>query len=178
MKSTPKTITNYRSLILLSLLIILGIIILDQVTKNYIATHFYLGEKYTVIPGFFNFAYARNSGAAFSFGGDFVNWQRYLLFLALPVAACIWLITLIWNSIKCNEKYLLWTYSLILGGAIGNLIDRFRLDYVVDFFDFYYGRYHFATFNIADAAISVAAGLLILDYFFLHKQKSKNVSTS
>ena len=64
-----------------------------------------------------------------------------------------------------------WAYALILGGAIGNLIDRFQLDYVVDFFDFYQGSYHFATFNVADAAISIAAGLLIIDFVFQQTKK-------
>lgn len=64
-------------------------------------------------------------------------------------------------------------YSLILGGAIGNLIDRFSLNYVVDMFDFYYGDSHFATFNVADAAISVAAILLFIDYFFKKKNATK-----
>ncbi len=58
-----------------------------------------------------------------------------------------------------------WAYALILGGAIGNIIDRIRLDYVVDFFDFYYGTKHFATFNVADSAITLAAGLIIIDFF-------------
>ena len=104
------------------------------------------------------------------FGGNFENWARYLLFLALPVIACIWLSTLLVKSLS-GPKILTWAYTLILGGAIGNLIDRFRLDYVVDFIDFYQGNSHFATFNIADSAITIAAGLLIIDFFISKKQE-------
>jgi signal peptidase II len=76
--------------------------------------------------------------------------------------------------IKKDENNLIKvSYALIIGGAIGNIIDRVRLDYVVDMFDFYYERSHFATFNVADAAISVAAGLIIID-FFMNSFKKKN----
>ncbi|MEX0799116.1 MAG: signal peptidase II [Bacteriovoracaceae bacterium] len=154
------------------LFVIFSIVVLDQYTKYLVASNFYLGESIKIIDGLLNFTYAINSGAAFSFGGDFANWARYLLFLALPVVACFWLFALLVKSFQ-GPRILTWAYTLILGGAIGNLIDRFRLDYVVDFIDFYQGDAHFATFNIADAAISVAAGLLILDFFLNKKEERK-----
>jgi signal peptidase II len=159
-----------KKLVILIVLAVL-IIIIDQWSKIYVAGNFYIGESVPVIKGLFNFTYVRNSGAAFGFGGAFDDWIRYSIFRALPVVACIWLIYLMVKSYK-DELLLSLSYSLILGGAVGNLIDRFRLDYVIDFFDFYYGKSHFATFNVADAAISVAAGLLIID-FFLQKNKEK-----
>ena len=140
------------------------IIIVDQWSKSVVSSSFYVGESVKVIDGFFNFTYVRNSGAAFGFGGNYSNWIRYTLFLALPVVACMWLVSLLLKSVK-GPLLLSFAYTLILGGAIGNLIDRFRLDYVVDFFDFYYGTSHFATFNVADAAISVAGFLLVVDFF-------------
>jgi len=149
------------------------IIIIDQISKSKVASDFYLGESVPVIKGFFNFTYVRNPGAAFGFGGSFSNWLRYSLFLALPVIACIWLTYLMVKSVT-GPVLLSAAYALILGGAIGNLIDRFRLDYVIDFFDFYYGKYHFATFNVADSAITIAAGLLILD-FFIQKKKENSI---
>lgn len=156
--------------VLLVAVVPLLIIIFDQWTKYLIDTKFYVGESVPVIKGFFNLTYVRNSGAAFGFGGEFSNWFRYTMFRALPVGACIWLM---WMMIKHKSPLLLdIAYSLILGGAIGNLIDRFRLDYVVDMFDFYYGKSHFATFNIADSAISIAAGLVIID-FFIQKKNEK-----
>lgn len=149
------------------------IIVIDQWTKYLVASSFYVGESISVIDGLFNLTYVRNSGAAFGFGGQFDNWLRYTLFLGIPVIACIWLVALLIKSNK-GPVILSLAYSLILGGAIGNLIDRFRLDFVIDFFDFYYGKSHFATFNVADAAISVAAGLLIID-FFIQKNAEKAV---
>lgn len=154
------------------LAIIITIIIVDQISKIYVAQNFSLGESVTVIDGFFNFTYVRNPGAAFGFGGEFNNWLRYSLFLALPVGACFWLLYLLGKSFK-GPQIMSWAYALILGGAIGNLIDRFRLDYVVDFFDFYYQNSHFATFNVADSAITLAAGLVILDYFITEREKKK-----
>ena len=161
-----------KKLVILIVLAVL-IIVVDQWSKIYVAGNFYIGESIPVIKGFFNFTYVRNSGAAFGFGGAFDDWIRYSIFRALPVVACMWLVYLMVKSYK-DELLLSLSYSLILGGAVGNLIDRFRLDYVIDFFDFYYGKSHFATFNVADAAISVAAGLLIID-FFLQKNKEKEI---
>ena len=118
------------SLIIISLLII----IVDQWSKYVVAGSFYVGESIPVIDGFFNLTYVRNSGAAFGFGGQFDNWLRYTLFLGIPVIACVWLMVLMYKSVK-GPLILSMAYSLILGGAIGNLIDRFRLDFVIDFFD-------------------------------------------
>jgi signal peptidase II len=164
-----------KKLVLLILSIIV-IIIVDQWTKIYVANNFYVGESVKVIDGLMNFTYVRNTGAAFGFGGAFHDWIRYTIFRALPVIACIWLFVLLIKSYK--EKLLLSSaYALILAGAIGNLIDRFRLDYVIDFFDFYYGKSHFSVFNIADSAISVAAGLLIIDYF-RERYKDKKINAA
>ena len=158
----------------LYILLIVVLVIIDQVSKIYVAGNFYLGESVPVIDGFFNFTYVRNPGAAFGFGGAFHNWIRYSLFLVLPVLACLWLVVLLVKSLA-GSKVMTYAYTLILAGAIGNLIDRFRLDYVIDFFDFYIGRHHFATFNVADSAITIAAGLIILDFF---QEKKRNNSAS
>ncbi len=163
--------------LLLYIAFIVGIIVLDQWSKYYVFKHFYLGESVPVIDGFFNLTYVRNSGAAFGFGGAFHNYIRYTLFLALPVIACFVLFYLLLKSLKGNA-IMSWAYALILGGAIGNLIDRFRLDFVVDFFDFYIGKHHFATFNIADSAITIAAGLIILDYFLQKQEQQKQLKES
>jgi signal peptidase II len=160
----------------LYILLIVVLVIIDQVSKIYVAGNFYLGESVPVIDGFFNLTYVRNPGAAFGFGGAFHNWIRYSLFLALPVLACLWLVVLLVKSLA-GSKVMTYAYTLILAGAIGNLIDRFRLDYVIDFFDFYIGRHHFATFNVADSAITIAAGLIILD-FFQEKKRNKSASST
>lgn len=153
------------------------IIIVDQITKIYVFDHFYLGESVPVIDGLFNLTYVRNPGAAFGFGGQFHNYIRYTLFLALPVIAVFVLIYFLIKSLT-GHPIMTWAYALIIGGAIGNLIDRFRLSFVVDFFDFYIGKHHFATFNVADSAITIAAGLIIIDYLFISKgEKEKEGPT-
>lgn len=147
------------------LIAIFSLIILDQMTKAYIQQNFSLGETMSVIDGLFNITYVRNPGAAFGFLANAHSNIRKPLFLFLPVVACFWLVYLIWKERNVPNPLLSVAYSLILAGAIGNLWDRFTLDYVVDFLDFYMGTSHFPAFNVADSAITVAAGLLIIDFF-------------
>ena len=150
------------------------IILIDQVTKGIVQSKFFLGETVPVIDGLFNFTYVKNPGAAFGFLAGASLEVRQFMFLLLPVIACIWLVTLIWKT--RHENFLLClAYSLILSGAIGNLIDRFTMGYVVDFLDFYYGKNHFPAFNVADSAITIAAFLLIVD--FIKEIKSKRHQT-
>lgn len=175
MKSTLKTIIrNNLTTIGIYSFVILFFIVIDQVTKIYVHHNFRLGESVPVIENFFNLTYVRNTGAAFGFGGQYPDFFRYILFLALPVLMCAWLIKLIYMTLG-KSTYLGMVYSLILSGAIGNLIDRFRLGFVIDFFDFYQGSWHFAAFNVADSCISVAAFFLVLDFlFFKHYKKIEN----
>jgi signal peptidase II len=156
-------------------LVISALIIIDQISKGAIQSSMYLGESFPVIDGFFNITYVRNTGAAFGFGGDYHDLVRQILFLALPVGAVIWVFVLLIKSLK-GPVMMSIAYALIIAGAIGNLIDRFSLGYVVDMFDFYIGDSHFAVFNVADSCISVAAGLLIIDH--LMNLKNKNVSNT
>lgn len=141
------------------------LIIVDQVTKIAILNNFFHGETYQVIPGFFNLAYVQNTGAAFGMGRGGPEWVRQVFFLALPVFFCGWIAYMLVKNIK-GPFYISLAYALIIAGAIGNLIDRFRLGFVVDMFMFYWKeeRNHFHVFNVADSCISVAAGLLIFDY--------------
>lgn len=169
------SIKEHKKELLIFLILALVVIIADQVSKIYVDNNFRLGETVPVIKGLFNFTYVRNPGVAFGFGGNFSDEIRYFLFRFIPVLACFWLVGLLISSFKEKNKLLSWAYALILGGAIGNLIDRFRLDYVIDFFDFYHKGWHFATFNVADSAISIAAGLIILDYL-IQLKKGKGVS--
>jgi signal peptidase II len=153
-------------------LLIVGIILADQLTKGAIQSKFQLHETIDIIDGFFNLTYVRNPGAAFGFLADAHENIRRPLFLFIPVGVCIFLVKLIW--VERNKSFLLClTYSLILAGAIGNLIDRFALGYVVDFFDFYYGSSHFPAFNIADSAITIAAFLLIYDFILSLKRENE-----
>ena len=141
---------------------IAGIILVDQLTKAAIQSNFSYGDSIPIIEGLFNLTYVRNTGGAFGLFAGAAENIRTPLFLLLPTLACIWLTWLIWvYQKKCLLSGMI--YSLILAGAVGNLIDRFAYGYVVDFLDFYWGDSHFPAFNIADSSISVGAFLLIVE---------------
>ena len=162
------------------LVMISFIVILDQLTKATVQSNFELGESVPVIPGFFNFTFVKNPGAAFGFGANAHDIFRLIAFKVIPVGACFWLLSLIWQT-RTQIFILPLSYSLILAGAIGNLIDRFYFGYVVDFFDFYYSSYHFPAFNIADSCITIAAILLSVFFIFFEKkynQEIKNENSS
>ena len=152
-----------------------AIIIGDQVTKALVQQYFYLGETVPVIPNLFHFTYVRNPGAAFGMFGQSADLIRIPLFFGVPVIACFWLTWLIWTT-RNTKKLQCLAYSLILAGAIGNLIDRFNLNYVVDFLDFFWGVHHFPAFNIADSSITIAAFILIYETFITSK-KEKDSAT-
>ncbi len=160
----------YKMCILIS-----TIIIGDQATKAIVQQKFFLGETVPVIEGFFHFTYVRNPGAAFGMFGQSADWIRIPLFFGVPVIACFWLLYLIWTTRNTNKLQCL-SFSLIFAGAVGNLIDRFSMNYVVDFLDFFIGTNHFPAFNIADSAISIAAVLLIYEVLFLNNKKGENAS--
>jgi signal peptidase II len=156
---------------------IVFLIIIDQITKGAVQSSFTLGESKKIIDGFFNFTYVQNPGAAFGFLAHAHESIRKPLFLFIPVVACIWLVILLWKT-KDTNIILSIAYALILAGAVGNLIDRFSLGYVVDFFDFYHGDWHFPAFNVADSCITVAAFLLIWDFIKEVRQKVGEKSLS
>jgi len=137
------------------------IIFLDQSSKLWISSHFVYGEIMGVT-AFFNLVLAHNSGAAFSFLNDAGGWQRWM-FSAIAIVAAVWIVRLLRQHAK--QTLFCVALTLVLGGALGNLIDRVAYGYVVDFLDFYWGNQHFPAFNIADSAISVGAALLLLDSF-------------
>ncbi len=147
------------------------IVISDQLSKGIIQGHFVAGESLPVINGFFNITYIQNPGAAFGFMARASSLWRSILFLFVPVLVSLWLCWLIWKVRKISiiQGF---SYSLILAGAVGNLIDRFSMGFVVDFLDFHIQTNHFPAFNIADSSISIAAALLILD-LILGIKKSK-----
>jgi signal peptidase II len=141
------------------LLLAVVIIILDQTSKLAISNHFVYGEL-LALTSFFNLVLAHNTGAAFSFLSDAGGMQRWL-FSLIAVVASVWIIWLLRKHQA--EKLFSFALAFILGGALGNLIDRIAYGYVVDFLDFHWAGYHFAAFNVADAAITLGAMLLILD---------------
>lgn len=149
---------------------------LDQLTKWLIDTSFRLHESVTVIPGLFHLTYVRNKGAAFGIFAD--SALRIPFFITVSSVA---LLAILWYIRHLHERQRVGLYalSLVFSGALGNLIDRIRFGEVVDFLDFFWGRYHWPAFNVADSAISVGVTLLIIDMWRedrLRKQRSSSPS--
>lgn len=164
MSSVPESIDNgasgaghARSWLILSVFVVLA----DQVTKAYIVRNF--GEyEFTAILPILDITRMHNVGAAFSFLASASGWQRWLfIVLAAGVSAAItaWL----WRLPRNAAVPLAAGLALVLGGALGNLIDRVRLGHVIDFIHFHWDRAYFPAFNVADSAITVGAALLLLD---------------
>jgi signal peptidase II len=135
------------------------ILIADQFTKVLIVGYYHLGDS-TYVASFFNVVRAHNSGAAFSFLAGAAGWQRWF-FTAIGVLAALLILWLLKSH--AGQKLFAFAMACILGGAIGNVIDRIRYGYVVDFLDFHWVGWHFPAFNVADSAITVGAACLILD---------------
>ncbi|NPV03782.1 MAG: signal peptidase II [Syntrophaceae bacterium] len=144
---------------LLFVLTVLVIVVLDQITKIYIDTHMTLHESIPVVQGFFNITYVRNPGAAFGFLAGASPMVRALFLIGVSILASG---LIVYYVVKMKTEDILLTYgmSLILGGAVGNLIDRIRLGEVIDFLDFHISTYHWPAFNVADAAVTVGAVIL------------------
>lgn len=135
------------------------VIVLDQLTKVLILASFQLHDSHYVT-SFFNVVRAHNTGAAFSFLAGASGWQRWF-FVGLGGAATVFIV---WMLRKHGHQTLFaWALSLILGGAVGNVLDRLMHGYVVDFIQVHWAGWYFPAFNVADSAISVGAVLLILD---------------
>ena len=140
----------------------------DQYTKHIASLYLVYNQPVPVVP-FLNWTLLHNFGAAFSFLSDAGGWQRYFfagLAAVVSVVLTVWLLRL-----PKTQKVLPLAIALILGGAVGNLIDRATLGYVVDFIHVYYQQHNFPAFNIADSAITVGTILLIIDTFFLEKHR-------
>lgn len=155
------------------------LIIADQLSKGAIQSSLYYGQTIPVVDGFFSIAYVKNTGAAFGFGANGPEWFRQIFFLGLPVVFCGWIFWMLIKTLK-GPFFISLAYALIISGAVGNLIDRFSMGYVVDFLMFYWKdeSNHFPAFNIADSCITVAAGLLIIDFFIQLKNKDANRDAS
>jgi signal peptidase II len=159
--ATKKTFSSKPQSSLMPWLGIAAIVILfDQLSKITITKLFVLGEE-KIITSYFNLVLAYNRGAAFSFLGHESGWQRYF-FTAIGIGAAAYIIYLLKKH--GGQRMFCWALALILGGAIGNVIDRLLYGHVIDFLDFHLAAFgHFPAFNIADSAICVGAGLFILD---------------
>lgn len=135
------------------------VIVLDQLSKYVVSNFLRLYETVAVLP-FFSITLLHNPGAAFSFLAGAGGWQRWLftlIALVVSIAIIVWL-----ERLPAADKWQAAALSLILGGALGNVMDRLRLGYVVDFLDFYYQQWHWPPFNVADSAITVGVAILLM----------------
>jgi signal peptidase II len=157
--ATRKASASARGGLLPWLGIALAVILLDQFTKVLILHYFSYGGSRTVT-SFFNLVRVHNTGAAFSFLADHSGWQRWL-FVGLGGVATVFIVAMLRSH--GGQRLFSWALSLILGGAIGNVIDRLVHGYVVDFLQFHGAGWYFPSFNVADSAITIGAACLILD---------------
>ena len=137
----------------------LVIVLVDQFTKTLILGYYKYADA-TYVTSFFNVVRAHNTGAAFAFLADADGWQRWL-FTGIGVAAAVFIVWMLKSH--AGQKLFSFSMAAILGGAIGNVIDRLMHGYVVDFLDFHLAGRHFPAFNVADSAITIGAICLILD---------------
>ena len=152
--------SRYRIVSLLALIVL----ILDQITKFWVAAVLPLWTSKTVIPGFFNLVHVLNKGAAFGFLNEVEAAWRPYFFLGATALAIVLILHLL-RTVPREDTVLFTALGLILGGAVGNLADRIRLGEVIDFLDFYIGKYHWPAFNVADMAISVGSVLLLVSVY-------------
>ncbi|MDO5651367.1 MAG: signal peptidase II [Moraxella sp.] len=170
-KNTAKTVVMYYLLAVVALII-------DQSTKYYFNNAFELGESVDVISPVLNWTLAYNYGAAFSFLANAGGWQKYF-FAGLGVAVSAFIINYLWRLAN-TAKLLSFGLALVLGGAIGNVIDRFVHGYVIDFIHVhYYNVWHYPIFNMADVWICVGMACVVIDMlFFENKRKAAAIKAA
>lgn len=153
-------------------LLVVAAVVLDQITKVAVLKNFEFAQRLNIIPDFFDLTLVYNTGAAFSFLADAGGWQKFF-FLGLAVVVCTWLA----RSIVKDEfgAWGKWGAAMIIGGAVGNVVDRLLHGHVIDFLLFYYQNWFYPAFNIADSFICVGAVLLVLDGF---KQQKADKATA
>ncbi len=147
------------------MLVAAGVVVLDQITKYLIKMNLALHDHVVVIERFFNITHILNPGGAFGFFAARSPEIRKFVFLFLSSLVALFVL---WFYKKCARNHIVLSYGLamIFGGAVGNLIDRFRYGMVVDFLDFYIGSLHWPAFNIADSAITIGMAILIVHILF------------
>ena len=158
----PKSTATLGRWLALALLVL----VLDQISKGWVLANFRLMDR-QIVTSFFNLVLVFNAGASFSFLADAGGWQKWF-FVALALGISLWLLSLLRKH--AQERLMPAALSLILGGAIGNVVDRLRFDAVVDFLDFHLAGYHWPAFNVADSAIFVGVALMLWHQFRVGKE--------
>jgi signal peptidase II len=149
------------------------VFVLDRVTKVWIERNVSVYDTFNVIPGFFDIVHTKNRGAAFGMFADGDSPIRTFLLIGVSIAVLLFISFALLRPREPGAhvtRLTLYGLSLVMGGALGNIYDRIVHGMVTDFLEFYLGSYRFAAFNIADSAISVGAGLLVLDMWRTRKQ--------
>jgi signal peptidase II len=155
---------RYRLLLIVSTVTL----VLDQATKLYIDHRFALYESVRVIENFFHITYVRNKGAAFGILAD--SAIRVPFFITVATVAALGILWYL-RQLREDQRLQQFALSLVFAGAVGNLIDRVRLGEVIDFLDVHWYQHHWPAFNVADSAITVGVGLLLLDLWFEERRK-------
>ena len=152
-----------------------GVFLIDQTTKAWATRTLRFEGDRSVFSGFLNLIYAQNTGSAFSMFADHGDTGRWGLSVIAIVAATL-VLYFFWRTPRTDDR-IMGALALLLAGIAGNVTDRMRLGFVVDFIDIQFGSWHYPTFNIADSAICIGAGLLILD-MFLNKRRAIDTVTN
>ena len=148
-----------------------GAFMIDQMTKAWAARVIrFMGDR-EIIPGFLNFAYAQNNGAAFSMFDQHGETSRWGL-SAVAIFSGILVLYFFWRTPRSDDR-ILSGLALLLAGIAGNVCDRLRLGFVIDFIDVQFGSWHYPTFNVADIAVCVGAGLLVIDLLLNRRKVSR-----
>jgi signal peptidase II len=155
-------------------LITLPLLILDQLSKLYVSSHFHLFETYTLIPGWLDCTYTLNPGAAFSLFADMPAIFREAFFIGLSAAAVVVMTILI--ARRSTATSTAFACALVLAGTIGNLIDRVARGRVIDFIYFHHEAFHYPVFNLADAAITTGVAMILL-FSWLHERNASRTSS-
>jgi signal peptidase II len=153
-----------------------GVFMIDQSAKAWAIRKLRFGGDITVITNFLNLAYAQNTGAAFSMLDEQGDAGRWGLSVVAFVAGVL-VLYFFWRTPRSDDR-ILGALALLLAGIAGNVTDRLRLGFVVDFIDIQFGGWHYPTFNVADSAICIGAGLLIVDLFITKRRKLSDPANS
>lgn len=148
----------------------LPVLLLDQLSKVYVSHHFFPYRGWPLIPNWFDLTFTTNPGAAFSLFAGGPPWVRTAFLCATAAVAAIIVVVLLLRGQE--TRLTAWGLALILSGAVGNLIDRLRLGVVVDFIDVHYYSHHYPVFNLADCAITIGVGLILLSALRRSRQSS------
>ena len=153
-----------------------SVVVLDQITKIWVDKTMRIYESKPIIAGFLDLHYIRNTGAAFGFlSGSYAGF-RIPFFITVSIVA-IGIILFLFHKLEDSEVMMPLALSLVLGGAVGNLVDRVRLGEVIDFILVHYKAFRWPAFNVADVAITVGVGLLMLRIFLLEKRQPEKASS-